>query len=118
MVGVKCDNVVCDTIDTYLLKQICTDKTIEYNLTYKDTVDLTRLDGEITFEIHHCGRCEGMEYVDVLSHDNKNIEKVKVNYNGGGQSEKISLNTLSKFIPATVKVNWAEHGKVFYITKN
>lgn len=116
-IDVKCDNVVCDTIDTYLFRQISSDKTIEYDLTYTDTVKLTKLDGEVTFEIHQCRHCEGIEYVDLISHDNKTIEKVKVHYSGGGQSEKISLNTLSKFIKSTVKVNWTKHGKVFYITQ-
>jgi hypothetical protein len=115
-VGVTCDNIVCDTINTYLVKQTCDGKTVEYNLTYTDTVKLERLYGEITFEIHQCKRCQGMEYVDLLSHDNLRVGKVKVNYNGGGQSEKINIEGLSSYIKSTLKVNWSDHGKVFYIT--
>ena len=115
--SIKCDDIVCDTISTYFVKQIINDKTILYNVTYTDTIKLKELDGEITFEIHQCSNCKGTEYVDILSHDNKTIANVKVTYDGGGQSDKIPLKTLSKYIPTTIKINWEGRGKVFYLTK-
>lgn len=115
--SLKCDNVVCDTISNYYLTQICKDTTILYDLTYIDTAKLIRPDGELTFSIHECGHCEGVQQVDMIGKNNKVVQTVKVNYNGNGKSENIRIESLNIFLDKIIKVNWIEHGKIFYITQ-
>jgi hypothetical protein len=115
---VECNTVVCDTIDNYVLSQFCKDTTIIYNLTYTDSIKLKRLDGDLAFKIIRCQSCKGIEYVNILTNDEKLIQEVVVRHNkSGGESEKFTVDTLKAHLDPYVKVNWFEYGKVFYITK-
>lgn len=110
-----CDNVACDTIDTYSLRQYCPDTTIDYNLTYRDTARLIRADGELSFSISQCRNCTGKLEVPIVDEQHQVIDTVQVNYSGDGISDRINITALGKAANGTLRVDWKTGGKVFYI---
>jgi hypothetical protein len=115
---VECDNVVCDTINNYFLKQVCKDTTIEYNFTYTDTIKLKRIDGVFSFRVMRCQNCQGTQFVNVLNSNGKIIQELEVEHNYGAHSTESNIEDISMYLNPYIKIDWKDYGgKVFYLTK-
>lgn len=115
-ITIECNNTVCDTITTYRITRLQGKDTLSYNFTYRDTIELKDLTGEIQFENFRCKSCKGKQTAYIANSKNAIVDSVLVIHNGNAVSEKILLKRYESYFPGILKIQWEGFdGKSFYI---